>query len=203
MGETAILEPNWAQPRPTFSEVQAMTQRIGLDPVNLPEKPFNDFLLSLRESHSNGGAHIAAFDVGPGDVFDWFASRNRLSEDGLIDSLITRPSIRTTLDQIAIPEIKPSIGLSGSDPFLLDGRLAHCLHYGGAYWNSESDGKPSKTLALEVCDAMFGMRYGEVSLCESYEAWTPWFHEIAWDLTAVVFDRRLRRLWVFVITDTD
>src|SRR5882724_6987735 len=119
MGETTILEPNWAQPRPTFGEVQRMTQKIGLDPVKVPERPFGDFLLSLRESHSNGGAYIAAFDVRPDEVFDWFASRNRLPEDSLIDSLITHPTIRATLDQVAIPEIKPSIGLSLADPFLL------------------------------------------------------------------------------------
>jgi hypothetical protein len=58
-----ILEPDWAQPRPTFAEVRAMTQRIGLAPVTLPERPFSDFLSCLRESHSNGGAHIAALPL--------------------------------------------------------------------------------------------------------------------------------------------
>jgi hypothetical protein len=65
------------------------------------------------------------------------------------------------------------------------------------------DGKAAKRLALDVCDAMFGLRYGEISMYESYESWTPWFRGIAWDLTEVVFDRRSRRLWVFAITDTD
>jgi hypothetical protein len=180
-----------------------MTQRIGLTPVTLPAKPFSDFLHRLRESHSNGGAHIAAFDVLPDSIFDWFASRNRLSDEELIDTLITHPAIRAALGEIAIPEIKPSTGLALADPFLLDGRFARCLHAGGAYWNAEGDGKTCKTLALDVCNAMFGLRYGEVALFESFQAWTPWFHNIAWDLTEVVFDRRLRRLWVFVVTDTD
>jgi len=203
MRERALLEPDWAQPRPTFVEVLAMTRRIGLDPVTLPEKPFSDFLRCLRESHSNGGAHIAAFEVLPDTIFDWFASRNRLSDDELIDTLITHPAIRAALGEVRMPETKASTGLGLADPFLLDGRFARCLHAGGAYWNAESDGKASKTLALDVCEAMFGLRYGEVALLESVQAWTPWFHNIAWDLTEVVFDRRLRRLWVFVITDTD
>ena len=58
-------------------------------------------------------------------------------------------------------------------------------------------------MALDICDAMFGLRYGEVAVLESDEAWTPWFHGIAWDMTEVGFDRRLRRLWVFVITDAN
>ncbi len=198
-----ILKPDWAQPRPTFAEVRAMTQRIDLAPVALPEKPFGDFLSCVRESHRNGGAHIAAFDVPTDTVFDWFASRNRLSDEELIDTLVTHPVIRTGLGEVRIPEIKASTGLSLADPFLLDGRFAHCLYAGGAYWTAESDGKNSKSLALDVCDAMFGMRYGEVALFESVEAWTPWFHGVAWDLTEVVFDRRLRRLWLFVVTDTD
>ena len=203
MTEPLILEPDWAQPRPTFADVRAMTQRISLAPVTLPEKPFSDFLRYLRESHSNGGAHIAAFDVPPDATFDWFASRNRLSEEELIDTLITHPAIREALSEIRVPEIKASTGLSLADPFLLDGRLARCLYAGGAYWNAKNDGKASKSLALDVCHAMFGLRYGEVSLFESSQAWTPWFHGIAWDLTEIVFDRRLRRLWVFVVTDTD
>jgi hypothetical protein len=180
-----------------------MTQRIGLTPVTLPEKPFSDFLRYLRESHGNGGAHIAAFDVPPDTIFDWFASRNRLSDDELIDTLITHAAIRAALAEVRMPETKASTGLSLADPFLLDGRFAHCLYAGGAYGKAESDGKAPKVLALDVCDAMFGLRYGEVALFESFQAWTPWFHGIAWDLTEVVFDRRLRRLWVFVVTDTD
>src|SRR5207247_5377248 len=139
------------------------------------------------------------FDVLPDTIFDWFAARNRLADEELIDTLITHPSIRAALDEVAIPETKPSTGLALADPFLLDGKFARCLYAGGAYWNAEGDGNASKTLALDVCDAMFGMRYGEVALCESFEAWTPWFQGIAWDLTEVVFDRRLRTLWVFVV----
>ena len=203
MAEPAILEPDWAQPRPTFADVLAMTQRIGLNRITLPNKPFSDFLRCLRESHRNGGAHIAAFDVLPDNIFDWFASRNRLSDEELIDTLMTHPAIRAALGELAISEIKPSTGLALADPFLLDGRFARCLHAGGAYWTAKNNGKSAKTLALDVCDAMFGLRYGEVALVESFQAWTPWFHGIAWDLTEVIFDRRLRRLWVFVITDTD
>jgi len=89
------------------------------------------------------------------------------------------------------------------DPFLFDGRLARVLYNGGAYTTSEGDGHDAKTLAIEVADAIFGLRFGEVSLLESVQAWTPWFKGIAWDLTMVLFDRRLRRLSMFVITDTD
>lgn len=35
--------------------------------------------------------------------------------------------------------------------------------------------RAAKRLALDACDAMFGLPYGDISMYESYERWTPWF----------------------------
>jgi hypothetical protein len=180
-----------------------MSRRLRLNQVTLPAQPFGEFLRRLRQSHDHGGAQLAAFDVGPDDTFDWFASRNRLTDEDLIDSLIIQPAIRAALHDLAIPEFKVRTGLVLGDPFQLDGRFAHSLHHGGAYWSAKENGRAAKNLALEVCDAMFGLRYGEIALAESGVAWSPWFHGVAWDLTEVLFDRRLRKLWIFALTDTD
>ena len=180
-----------------------MCRRIGLTQVSLPEEPFGEFLRQLRQSHDHGGVHLVAFEVSADITFDWFASRNRLSDDDLVDSLLIHPTIRGSLPNLAIPESKVSSGLSLANPFDLDGRFAHSLHFGGAYWTPKENGKSAKTLAVAVCEAMFGLRFGEIALAQTSEAWTPWFHGVAWDLTAVVFDRRLRRLWIFAVTDTD
>ncbi len=64
------------------------------------------------------------------------------------------------------------------------------------------DGRKEKEFAINVCKQIFGLRYGEISLDKSGTAWTPWFYDIAWDLTIVLFDKRLRRMWLFAITDT-
>ena len=180
-----------------------MCPRIGLTPVRLPEQPFGEFLRQLGQTHDHGGALIAAFDVSPSAIFDWFASRNRLTDEGLIDLLVAHPVIRETLGDLGIPSSNVETGLTLSNPFLLDSRFAYALHTGGAYWHSKGDGSRARKFAIDVCNAMFGLRYGEVSVYESTAAWTPWFKGIAWDRTEVVYDRRLRRLWVFALTDTD
>jgi hypothetical protein len=192
-----------SEPRPTHADVQRMCCRIGLTPAGLPDEPFGEFLRALRKSHKFGGAHLVAFEVPPDNVFDWFASRNQLSEESLIDSLLSHPAIRQALPDLKIPEAKAKSGLSLANPFLLDARFAHALHYGGAYWEPPDKGKSAKTLAVKVCESMFDLRYGEIVLLESSDAWTPWFGDIAWDHTAVVFDPQLRRLWLFAGTDTD
>jgi hypothetical protein len=174
----------------------------------LPSEPFAKFIEHLRKSHDTGGAYLAAFDVGPDPVFDWYASRNRLSEDGLLEGFVTRPVVRDALPELRIPvSIQPTdacnTGFRMFDQFLLDGTLANVLYQGGAYHKSQGDGRTEKTVALEVCDAMFGLRYGEILCNPNYDAWTPWFKGIAWDLTIVVFDRRTRCIWLLAITDTD
>ena len=171
--------------------------------AELSADALDSFLKRVRKSHSNGGAHVATFAVEPDAIFDWFASRNRLCDDDLINHLIVHPAIREALPQIQIPVSNANSGLESGDPFLLDGRLARILHGGGAYATEHGDGRDAKALAIDVCDAIFGLRFGEVSLLESFNAWTPWFKGIAWDMTAVVFDRRLRQLSIIAITDTD
>jgi hypothetical protein len=90
-----------------------------------------------------------------------------------------------------------------SDPFLFDGSLSRILYNGGAYSHKEGDGHAEKAFALNVCETMFGLRFGEVAYYVTTRRWTPWFKGIPWDFTALLFDRRTRKLWILAITDTD
>jgi hypothetical protein len=181
-----------------------MCQRIRLEAVRLPEQPFATFLAAMRESHNNGGAFLAEFDVGPDPVFDWYASRNRLWDERVLETLLAHPAIRTALGELSIPS-NPQFesGFSMENQFAFDGTLASMLYHGGAYSRGTGDGRKEHALALEVCNAMFGLRFGEIICCSNGNAWSSWFHGVAWDLTAVLFDRRMRKLWVLTVTDTD
>ncbi len=181
-----------------------MCQRLQLNPAALPSEPFHKLLIQLRARHERGGAYLAALDIAPDATFDWFASRNRLWESDILDTLLVHPTILAALPELKIPSA-PQVhsGLAMQDPFLFDGHLANMLHNGGAYKNPEGDGRRERLFALEVSDAMFGLRYSEINLCLSYDRWTPWFLGSGWDFTAVIFDRRLRRLWILAVTDTD
>lgn len=199
-----LLVPDSKEPRPSVNEVLEMCRRIQLKRLAIPNEPFDRFLSVAREKYDNGGADLGAFEVGADRVFDWFASRNRLSDDRLLDWLVLNPAIVEAFPELQIPsEPKEGNGFGMFDQFLFDGALANMLYHGGAYSNATGDGRNEKQFALEVCDAMFGLRYGEISCNMNYSAWTPWFKGIAWDLTAVVFDRRVRRLWMLTTTDTD
>ena len=199
-----VLEPGWNQPRPTVGDVREMCRRVELRRLSVPNDPFDRFLSAVRKKYDNGGAGIGVFDVGADPVFDWFASRNRLWEDRLLDWLVLNPTIVEAFPELQIPsELRGVNGFATFDQFLLDGTLANILYHGGAYSEATGDGRNEKQFALEVCDAMFGLRYGEIICSVNYSAWTPWFKGIAWDLTVLVFDKRFRKLWMLATTDTD
>ncbi len=183
-----------------------MCKRIQLTPVSLPTEPFVKFITQVREGHDNGGAYLVAFDIVPDPIFDWSASRSRLSE--VLNHLMTHHVVRESLSELRIPP-SPSTpptcndGFRLFDQFLLHGTLANLLYNGGAYGKKHGNGRAENQFALEVCDPMFGLRYGEIWCNPNYDAWTPWFKGIAWDLTIVVFDRRTRRMWILTVTETD
>jgi hypothetical protein len=211
-----VLQPNWNQSKPTEKDVQRACDLVDLRPLQLESGTIATVITSLRNSHSNGGAFIAAISVGENEVLDWFLSRNRLLEYDFLSLLLRRSEIRALLPEIAIPvtitssavseacNIRSSDGLSFDNPFFLDGQLAQRLFTGGAYPPEvKVTGVAAMQLAAEFCDALFGRRYEDVSLFTSYEAWTPWFAGIAWDWTSILFDKGRSTLTILVVTDTD
>jgi len=193
-----------------------MCVSVGL--ANLKAQPASvaKTLACLRESHSNGGALFACFRVGDSRTFDWFASRNRLAEFDILPSLLRREEVRAQIPELQIPigpnseansqacSIATVDGFKMESSVLFDGHLAQSLHAGGAYAaKSPLDAKLAKQLALAVCEDLFEQRFSEISVYINWDAWTPWFHGIAWDWTAVLFDRRKRAFSILAITDTD
>jgi hypothetical protein len=209
------LTPDWQQPKPDWEEARSMCRRVQLTPVTLAAPIFGDVLIRLRESHRKGGALLSAFQISPDAGFDWFASRNRLLEQDILASLLWRSEIRQALPELMIPISSEQDaafqscvagdgnGFKMESPFLFDGHLAQSLHTGGAYWKQQGDGKAERQLALSFCEAAFNSRFAEVLSYVSYDMWTRWFHGIAWDWTSVLFDLRLRNLWILAVTDTD
>jgi hypothetical protein len=87
--------------------------------------------------------------------------------------------------------------------FLFDGQLAQVLYAGGAYTSTRGDGRAEKENSLAFCEALFGLRFSEISYFSSHSAWTPWFGNIGLDWTAILFDRRVRAFSILAVTDTD
>lgn len=209
----SLLEPDPREPEPPSEAVAKMCGDLGLRPINSSAAAFASLISGLRETHVNGGAFLAGFEIDENRTFDFYASHNCLAnlwEDGpskrkIIDLLLFHPVIRDALPEMRIPE-RPgsSAKFEREDPFQVDGIFAALLYEGGAYsGRSHGNGRSEKELALAVCDEMFELRYGEASVYSSDYPWTDWFHSESWDKSVVVIDKRRRLLWLLCVTDTD
>jgi len=106
-----LLEPDWKQVRPTPAEVHEMCRQIVLEQASRT---------ALRQIPATGPAeswqgrvYLVAFDVGSNLIFNWFASRNRLPGERLLDSLLVHPAIRRGLADLLIPgSPKPENGFT-------------------------------------------------------------------------------------------
>jgi hypothetical protein len=208
-----VLEPRWDQPKPTPAEVQDMCDEVSLTAVGNPTDAIEKVLGFLQKSHRDGGALFASLHVGKSDVFDWFASRNRLAEHSILATLLQRDEVQKELPDLLLSKqqwggvsecsIVSTDGFTMESPFLLDGRIAQALYAGGAYGQSELDARSAKQLAIAFCEELFEQRYSEIVVFSNLSAWTPWFRGIAWDWTAFLFDRRKRTFAILAITDSD
>ena len=63
--------------------------------------------------------------------------------------------------------------------------------------------RAEKEDALSFCEALFDLRFSEVSYYSTRSGWTPFFGNIGLDWTAILFDRRTRTLFSPAVTDTD
>ena len=90
----SLLEPRWEQLKPTAEEAEEMCNQVSITVVRNPSDAIDKVLGLLRTSHTNGGALFAAFRVGESEVFDWFASRNRLAEYSILGALLRRDEVQ-------------------------------------------------------------------------------------------------------------
>lgn len=196
-------DPDYAAWLPTEQQREQSLQRLRFSPVPDVPQPVLEVVEAFRGMLSNGGAHVACFDVVESDaVAAWFIRRHR-AEYTLADRLV-----RSTAFAEALPEVT-ELGLAGPTAFersrslVLDGELASALQWGGAYTDPPMPGAQAKALGSAFCAALFGERYDDVAVDHSSARWSSWFKGIAWDGTWVVTDRRHRRLTALCITDVD
>jgi hypothetical protein len=102
-----FLNPIWNQEKPSLVQIADMCQRVSLEQIELMDSRLDAVLNRIRRSHVNGGALFASFSVGTSKTFDWFASRNRLNEHGILNILLRRVEISNALPALKVEAIAP------------------------------------------------------------------------------------------------
>jgi hypothetical protein len=196
-------EPDWKQDRPTDAEIKWMWRSLALISVDsLPET--EPYLVELRRVNVNGSVIFGLFQVEGNKSLDWFASRNRWDEADFFHRLLGHSAVRQRWPDL-VEKIRdeqfPDFEWGSS--LTLDGELARSLVIGGAYERFKGPPREAKNLAAQFCAALFDDRYLDIEVFWCWNAWSAWFHDVAWDRTCLIIDRRRRSVGLLCSTDAD
>lgn len=199
-------EIDWDEDRPGLSELVAARETITWAPVPVTDPALDRYLEQVAATHVHGGYLVGRWRaVEYSDTVAWFTARNRMEEFGLLRVFFDDAVVREGLAALRIPSPLPDIGFEQqwSGSLSLDGVLAGVIVSGGAYENFRGPAREAKALAAAAVEALTQNRFEDFRVDVSHEAWTPWFHDIAWDHTYVLTDNANAEVTVLCITDTD
>lgn len=198
------LEVDWKQEKPNNTTAEWLWRSVEIQPVDGVTPAVKEYLGELRRVNVNGGAAYARFEVKGNRDFDWFATRNRWDEIAFFSRFLSHPVVSSRLPEVGKDaKFDESITFTWGSSLTLDGELARVLVFGGAYKQYEGTPSEAKHLGARVCKALFGDRFLDVEVFWCWKAWSSWFHDVAWDSTCVVINRRLQVVSLLVSTDTD
>src|ERR1700734_1408004 len=130
-----LLNPDWNKEKPSFEKSRWMCHQVPLELRTWSDPRVDAVLARIRETHIHGGALFASFNVGSSRDFDWFASRNRLLEFGILRQLLGRAEVRGGLPALEIQtsladditseacSLGDDSGFQMTSSFLFDGKL--------------------------------------------------------------------------------
>jgi hypothetical protein len=199
---------DWEHPRPSHQEMVDSWTTVRWESVPVSDPAVDRYLEQVQATHVNGGYLFGRWRATRySDVTAWFAARNRHDEYETLRLLFDADVVRSDLAELKIPrELKRIPGKlkeQWAGALCLDGILAGVIVSGGAYRQFDGTATQAKVLAGRAVDALVQERYEDFRLDTTHRAWTPWFHDIAWDSTYVLTDRANAEITVLCITDTD
>lgn len=173
----------------------------------------------FHSERGKGGAELAGFHIAEHPVFDWFAARRELSDERVMNALLTHPAVRESLPHFQITDpltYNPHTGRRARGwtnvwPLRLPGDWATYLDSGGVYTNpnelsaAERDSRSAAALntAFHAYTELVGNRYHpSVTVYRTPDPWCAWFPGL-FNCTWIVYDRMQRVLWLLAITDID
>jgi len=187
---------------PEFEDRKLMWQNLKVEAAKHDCPNLTLYLKELRKLYLNGGAEFQSFYIGESAVLDWYISRNQFSECFFFWKFWLNSKVQKHLPIKNIVEDSYR-DFAFSSAFHLAGDLASILSWGGAYKDSNIRGADLMRLSQSVSDSLIGDRYEDFSVFINGQCWCEYFHDIAWDRTVVVLDKRKRLIHIMMSTDTD
>ncbi|MBC7773280.1 MAG: hypothetical protein H7210_12350 [Pyrinomonadaceae bacterium] len=199
------LVPNWDQPRPSPTDIVDLWKSMKIDTLrDEPPDELLGFVNELRRVLGNGQVLYAQFQLHDHPTLAWFASRNLFETCAFVDNVL-RLALRTSAASPLFEGLRNIEAITEIDPILLDGTLALRLVQGGAYQSLRGREVEAKRLGTEAAKFLTSghLDRDSVLIYQTFESWSDWFLDVAWDSTLFVFEKRTRRFSILAGTDTD
>lgn len=181
-----------------------MWAAVDFVPVEMAMPSLEKFFDEFRPLYSNGRVKYSAFKIPDHPILNWYGSRNQFHECGFFEyfRLCQWPKSFFPDKLLELNLFDPNIFCFCS-PFLLGGSLAWALSNGGAYHKFARGGVEAKRLGEDAALELLGGSYDEPMAYQCGIAWSKFFHNVAWDHTYVVIDKRHQLIHALLSTDTD
>ncbi len=88
-------------------------------------------------------------------------------------------------------------------PFAAEGIVTHLMIFGGADVEFTGELNDARKLSADFMDGLLEDRHlqAQVAVCDT--AWSPWFHDIAWDFSMFILDKAEQKYYLLCLTDSD
>lgn len=177
--------------------------------VDVSGPALTEVVAALKATHLNGGVLLARFRAtNVTDPGGWFRAGTFLESQTNVRDLFGSSAVRVALADLDIPDPfpltdPPRFEEQWGGTLILDGALAATLVNGGAYKRFPGTAAEAKTLALAAVRELINDRHEDFRVFACHQPWTPWFYDVAWDLTWVFVDRAKLEATIMCLTDTD
>ena len=162
------------------------------------------FVTAMTEQLTNGGCLLTQFVAKDRARFDEALANDRQGVGHWLGAFLNRPEVRESLAVVRIAEaesVPPAFRTIGA--FEMEGALVEILLGGGAYTRGVGSEERARVLAKDFVDALVGVNRRHCTVFVIDGAWTPWFFDVAWDYSYLLFDTVARCWWTLFMTDTD
>ena len=200
---TNRLKVNYTSEVPTDQEIVQMWKDITITELNDWSKSAEELRAKFSKTHINGGIQLHKYSISDHYCFQWFASRNRLSEIFFIKRFFNNPELANYRADLEIENDQPNCEEKewSSDIFDLSGIISRLLHQGGAYGNLKVE--DAWRTAINFVKNEYSNRFNEINRFTYHLEDSAWFFHVPWDYSIVLFDKRTNEVIVINITDTD
>jgi len=178
--------------------------KIQFDRIKISENVIiKSFVNHVKKEYANGDIQIHKFKLSNSEVLKKYSVHN----DEKIWKTITNKKLMQQFEKFELNKnyfSKPKDFKVNSSYYIV-GLLGGIINYGGAYSpiDEQISDEDSVEMSIKLTKFLMPDRLANYHVYTTFEPWSSFFYNVAWDYSIFIFDNRYTELSCILITDTD